>query len=189
MRLYRKGVGANLDESVESLRDENSVLMGSDSENIFLVYLYAHCARCIFLRLTVPSSFFFTLQEFAKEMISLTDAMSRICNIQRETSWLMRPWRYVQRKIRRLRQTASEKRRSGLRRRVCTCATFVVPLPADLLASGAVLQSGAGTQGRRFPQNHTTCAEHETNTSAAGLVICRPRQTVNLGIRRAAARE
>ncbi|KIP04140.1 hypothetical protein PHLGIDRAFT_93906 [Phlebiopsis gigantea 11061_1 CR5-6] len=110
LRLYRKGLGSNLEESMDSLRsaaEENSVLMGSDSENIFLVYF-----------------FFFTLQEFAKEMISLIDAMSRICNIQRETNWLLRPWRYVQRKIRRMRQTASEKRRSGL------TALFFLPDPA-----------------------------------------------------------
>ena len=42
LRLYRKGARSAVDESVESLRkslDANSVLMGAESESIFLVYL------------------------------------------------------------------------------------------------------------------------------------------------------
>jgi hypothetical protein len=43
LRLYRKGAGSTtVDESIRSLRaslDENSVLMGTESETIFLVYL------------------------------------------------------------------------------------------------------------------------------------------------------
>lgn len=74
------------------------------------------CARS-----DVYCSFFFTLQEFAKELISLVDAMSRICNVQRETGWrrLLRPWNYVRNRIRRLRTSSSEKRKSGLKRRFC----------------------------------------------------------------------
>jgi hypothetical protein len=47
--------------------------------------------------------------------------MSRICNLQRETGWqrLLRPWYYVRRKLRHMRVSASEKRKSGLRKRFC----------------------------------------------------------------------
>lgn len=43
VRLYRRGVGSSIDPmtaSSHSSIDENSVLMGADSESIFLVYLY-----------------------------------------------------------------------------------------------------------------------------------------------------
>ncbi|THH31394.1 hypothetical protein EUX98_g2773 [Antrodiella citrinella] len=61
LRLYRSGT-ADSSPSFTPNGDEN--IMGSQSENIFLVFI-------------------FTLQEFAKELISLVDAMSRICNIRR----------------------------------------------------------------------------------------------------------
>lgn len=56
--------------------------------------------------------------------MSLVDAMSRICNIQKQKAervwWkkLLRPWEYVRDRVRR-RRIASEKRRSGLSRRLC----------------------------------------------------------------------
>ena len=108
-------------ESLRASADENSVLMGAESESIFLVYL---CVLCVVRKIYVSNSsfsFFFTLQEFAKELISLVDAMSRICNIQRETGWrkILRPWNYMRTKIRRMRQTASEKRRSRLHKTFC----------------------------------------------------------------------
>lgn len=69
LRLYRRGVGSNLEESMDSLRsaaEENSVLMGSDSENIFLVYLCAFFAcrllHCLILCL-VSSSLYKSLQK------------------------------------------------------------------------------------------------------------------------------
>lgn len=43
LRLYRRGLGSPTltrpSDSIQSLGDDNSVLMGADSENIFLVYL------------------------------------------------------------------------------------------------------------------------------------------------------
>ena len=53
LRLYRKGAGTStIDESIESLRasaDDNSVLMGAESESIFLVYLcvQSYCLQLV----------------------------------------------------------------------------------------------------------------------------------------------
>ena len=38
------------------------------------------------------SSFIFTLQEYARELISLVDAMGRICNIERANAAHSGPW-------------------------------------------------------------------------------------------------
>ncbi|KAL6303505.1 Fusaric acid resistance protein-like-domain-containing protein [Sparassis latifolia] len=67
MRLYRSQnmSGTQSRASVNSAVDDNQVLIGSDSEHVFLVYY-----------------FIFTLQEFAKELLSLVDAMGRICTIE-----------------------------------------------------------------------------------------------------------
>lgn len=44
LRLYRRGLGSQsfsrVSESLQAPADDNSVLMGAESENIFLVYLY-----------------------------------------------------------------------------------------------------------------------------------------------------
>ncbi|KAM5533752.1 hypothetical protein V8D89_012625 [Ganoderma adspersum] len=69
LRMYRSGQAAGLEQSrssFASLKPENQILLGDESENVFLVYF-----------------FIFTLQEYARELISLVDAMSRICNIER----------------------------------------------------------------------------------------------------------
>ncbi|CDO69695.1 hypothetical protein BN946_scf184851.g83 [Trametes cinnabarina] len=67
IRLYRSsGNGYDSRASIASLNSDNLVLSGDESENIFLVYFYI-----------------FTLQEFARELISLVDAMGRVCSIER----------------------------------------------------------------------------------------------------------
>ncbi|KAI0652901.1 Fusaric acid resistance protein-like-domain-containing protein [Cubamyces menziesii] len=68
VRLYRSGNISGFDSraSIASLTSDNQVLSGDESENVFLVYFYI-----------------FTLQEFARELISLVDAMGRVCSIER----------------------------------------------------------------------------------------------------------
>ncbi|KAH9857292.1 hypothetical protein C2E23DRAFT_807373 [Lenzites betulinus] len=68
LRLYRSGNVSGVDSraSIASLTSENQALSGDESENIFLAYFYI-----------------FTLQEFSREIISLVDAMGRVCNIER----------------------------------------------------------------------------------------------------------
>ncbi|KAI0929858.1 hypothetical protein AcV5_006710 [Taiwanofungus camphoratus] len=68
LRLYRNrnASGTQSRSSVSSMIEENHILTGGDGENVFLVYF-----------------FIFTLQEFAKELVSLVDAMQRICNIEK----------------------------------------------------------------------------------------------------------
>ncbi|THH14901.1 hypothetical protein EW146_g5493 [Bondarzewia mesenterica] len=67
LRLYRRsdasGLNSRASGSIYSLNEnkENTILSGSDNENVFLVYF-----------------FIFTLQEFARELISLVDAMGRV---------------------------------------------------------------------------------------------------------------
>ncbi|CAL1706087.1 unnamed protein product [Somion occarium] len=115
LRLYRKGTGGTAGTAssrmsvVSSLTDTD----GSDSENIFLVYF-----------------FIFTLQEFAKELVSLVDAMGRICSIQRaeaeQRSWwasLIRPITLVCNKlVTKTRSSGSRPRleKGLLRRRLST---------------------------------------------------------------------
>ncbi|THG95980.1 hypothetical protein EW026_g5766 [Hermanssonia centrifuga] len=109
LRLYRKSA-TSAETSIASLTDENSVLNGSDSESIFLVYF-----------------FFFTLQEFARELVSLVDAMSRICEIQKQNAekrgWksiLTSPWKLVRSSVGsfRRRRTAEKRRNATLSRRL-----------------------------------------------------------------------
>ncbi|KAH9893586.1 Fusaric acid resistance protein-like-domain-containing protein [Cubamyces lactineus] len=68
VRLYRSGNISGFDSraSIASLTSDNQVFAGDESENVFLVYFYI-----------------FTLQEFARELISLVDAMGRVCSIER----------------------------------------------------------------------------------------------------------
>ncbi|KAI0267057.1 hypothetical protein BC834DRAFT_872327 [Gloeopeniophorella convolvens] len=69
LRLYNRSdvSGVTSRASITSIEDNsNPVLFGSDNEHVFLVYF-----------------FIFTLQEFARELISLTVAMSRIYAAER----------------------------------------------------------------------------------------------------------
>ncbi|TFK90654.1 hypothetical protein K466DRAFT_484360 [Polyporus arcularius HHB13444] len=68
LRMYRSGNVSCVDSraSFASLTSDNPVLMGDESEHVFLAYF-----------------FIFTMQEYARELISLVDAMSRICSIER----------------------------------------------------------------------------------------------------------
>ncbi|KAI0058126.1 hypothetical protein BV25DRAFT_1811380 [Artomyces pyxidatus] len=70
LRLYNRSdvSGITSRASIASL-DENPVMAGSDNENVFLVYF-----------------FIFTLQEFAEELVSLVDAMSRVYLAERASA-------------------------------------------------------------------------------------------------------
>ncbi|KAK7692161.1 hypothetical protein QCA50_003780 [Cerrena zonata] len=82
VRLYRKGTGSSR-MSITSLSDsDNPYMADNDSENIFLIYF-----------------FIFTLQEFAKELASLVDAMGRIYSIQRIEAEQKRWWRSLVRPL------------------------------------------------------------------------------------------
>ncbi|KZT10938.1 uncharacterized protein LAESUDRAFT_643293 [Laetiporus sulphureus 93-53] len=63
MRLYRSHNMSGLQsrDSYSAVSDDNQLLTGGDGESVFLVYF-----------------FIFTLQEFAKELISLVDALQRL---------------------------------------------------------------------------------------------------------------
>ncbi|KAI0694282.1 Fusaric acid resistance protein-like-domain-containing protein [Cytidiella melzeri] len=120
LRLYRRGLGtpsiSRTSESLQSSADDNPVLMGDESENIFLVYF-----------------FFFTAQEFAKELVSLVDAMRQINNIRdaNAKSWkaiVTFPWNFVTaRWRRRSSHTRGGRNKSGLRQRLS--AFFASPRP------------------------------------------------------------
>ncbi|KAI0745606.1 Fusaric acid resistance protein-like-domain-containing protein [Earliella scabrosa] len=71
LRMYRNGniSVSNSRASIGSFGSagsDNQMLLGDESENVFLAYF-----------------FIFTMQEYARELISLVDAMSRICSIER----------------------------------------------------------------------------------------------------------
>ncbi|KAH8107675.1 Fusaric acid resistance protein-like-domain-containing protein [Cristinia sonorae] len=117
LRMYRSGTASEPLETPAG-NDENT-LTGSQSENIFLVYF-----------------FIFTLQEFAKELISLVDAMSRICNIRRAEAERRGLWHTLTVPFVRLRARFStfgphsrlqeRKARLGIRKRLSEY--FVTPL-------------------------------------------------------------
>ncbi|KAG9316913.1 Fusaric acid resistance protein-like-domain-containing protein [Chiua virens] len=67
LRLYRRSnfASRSMEKSTHSSLEDNSVLKESEHEDIFLVYF-----------------FIFTLQEFAGELMSLTDAMRRIYAVE-----------------------------------------------------------------------------------------------------------
>ncbi|KAI0676139.1 Fusaric acid resistance protein-like-domain-containing protein [Trametes maxima] len=116
LRLYRSGNISGLDSraSIASLGSENQILAGDESENIFLIYFYI-----------------FTLQEFARELISLVDAMSRLCSIERANAAHGGLWGRVKGALlfnSRIRNTlgrgAREKRPRSMRKRF---SAFFVP--------------------------------------------------------------
>ncbi|KAL1940894.1 hypothetical protein VTO73DRAFT_7935 [Trametes versicolor] len=116
LRLYRSGNISGVDSraSVASLTSENQALSGDESENIFLVYFYI-----------------FTLQEFSRELISLVDAMGRICNIERANAARSGLWAHFKAVLpfgsgarSTLRRRAREKQQSSMRKRL---SAFFVP--------------------------------------------------------------
>jgi hypothetical protein len=96
MRLYNR-VNAQSPSSHTSTAasastdNSNPFLSGSDNEHVFLVYL---CVGLVALFLSFAdshgASFIFAMQEFARELISLTVAMSRIYAAERPD--LSRRW-------------------------------------------------------------------------------------------------
>ena len=86
--MYRNGNVSisNSRASIGSVGSENQMLLGDESENMFLVYLSVSSHICCLRPRTDLSSgysFIFTMQEYARELISLVDAMGRICSIER----------------------------------------------------------------------------------------------------------
>lgn len=111
MRLYKRSnfAAASMGISFDSSAPLDNVLMNSEHEHIFLLYF-----------------FIFTLQEFSRELISLTDAMSRIYAVKQVRAdtpgWFNRyilhgPSNLLSAMRLRRRNLAYEKsKRSGLRR-------------------------------------------------------------------------
>ncbi|KAI9067926.1 hypothetical protein FKP32DRAFT_1562778 [Trametes sanguinea] len=120
VRLYRSSAnlsGHDSRASIASLTSENQVLSGDESENIFLVYFYI-----------------FTLQEFARELISLVDAMGRVCSIERANAARNGLWGRFKAAVllscgvrEPFRRNAREKRSKSIRKRLS--AMFVPQQP------------------------------------------------------------
>ncbi|TCD61379.1 hypothetical protein EIP91_008533 [Steccherinum ochraceum] len=126
LRLYRTGTATEPSHSSStSFGDENQLTTGSQSENIFLVYF-----------------FIFTLQEFAKELISLVDAMSRVCNIRRAQAEKRSWWHTLTAPLLRLYsqmtqrgangRSGESKQKAGMRKRL---SAYFVTLPAHKAVS------------------------------------------------------
>ncbi|OCH91682.1 hypothetical protein OBBRIDRAFT_728270 [Obba rivulosa] len=117
IRLYRSGYRSGLEsrQSGSSAVGEEQRFEGTDGESIFLVYF-----------------FIFTLQEFTKELISLVDAVGRICSIERAKANRRGFWKRLKSLVPRIpsswkRLTRREKRKqSGLHRRF---SVLFVPEP------------------------------------------------------------
>ncbi|KZT29097.1 hypothetical protein NEOLEDRAFT_1154149 [Neolentinus lepideus HHB14362 ss-1] len=123
IRLYRRNESAfrHSHSSTNLLLDENTVLTGTEHENVFLVYF-----------------FIFTLQEFARELVSLVDAMSRIYSIDKAKSARGR-WKTLS-GVASIVGSTNAKRRvtvekpggSSLRHRI---STYIVPERKHVMAS------------------------------------------------------
>ncbi|KAJ6594590.1 Fusaric acid resistance protein-like-domain-containing protein [Mycena capillaripes] len=92
LRLYRRSAASELPADLrDSIYTENSeILSGSENENVFLVYF-----------------FIFTMQEFAGELVSLVDAMSRIYSLEQARANRARWWTRI------FKWSRKEKPRSG----------------------------------------------------------------------------
>ena len=127
LRMYRSGQAVALEHSrssAASLASENQLLMGDESETVFLVYLYASVSSVAFRTSCYPYSFIFTLQEYARELISLVDAMGRICSIERANAARGGLWRQLSARLgpslgRRGNRPGQAKTASSMRKRFC----------------------------------------------------------------------
>jgi hypothetical protein len=101
LRLYQRADahgstshGSTASASASSEYGPNPFLSGSESEHVFLMYLYVvQIGDPLSFFLTLCASFIFAMQEFARELISLTVAMSRIYAVERPQNsrgWLSR---------------------------------------------------------------------------------------------------
>jgi hypothetical protein len=94
MRLYNRVNAQSPTSTAASASTDNSnpFLSGSDNEHVFLVYLCVGLVTLFFLSFADShgASFIFAMQEFARELISLTVAMSRIYAAERPD--LSRRW-------------------------------------------------------------------------------------------------
>lgn len=66
---------------------EGNIFTQGDNEHVFLVYLCVQCSTLVCPHtadLVSLPSFIFTLQEFARELVSLVDAMERIYSLEQE---------------------------------------------------------------------------------------------------------
>lgn len=92
MRLYRRSDTTDR----FSMTSEDAVptlLANGDNETVFLVYLYVPTIHTNF-ELTLPS-FIFTIQEFARELVLLVDAMGRIYMLERQGAKQSSLWQWV----------------------------------------------------------------------------------------------
>ncbi|KAK7001339.1 ArAE-2 domain-containing protein [Favolaschia claudopus] len=81
LRLYRRSAASEFPADLrDSILSENTEVLGSENEHVFLVYF-----------------FIFTMQEFAGELVSLVDAMNRIYSLEHarvnRPSWWTRIFR------------------------------------------------------------------------------------------------
>ncbi|KAH9949028.1 Fusaric acid resistance protein-like-domain-containing protein [Amylocystis lapponica] len=110
LRLYRANTTSGLQsrDSHSSMLSDNPMLINTDGENIFLVYF-----------------FIFTLQEFARELVSLVDAVGRICSIERANAARRGFWNRFGRLVQIGRTSPREKRPGGgMRKRL---SAYFVP--------------------------------------------------------------
>lgn len=103
LRLYRKSdlISASVTSHSEAFMSasssswktdgekekEGNIFTQGDNEHVFLVYLCVQCSARVCMHiadLALLSSFIFTLQEFARELVSLVDAMERIYSLEQE---------------------------------------------------------------------------------------------------------
>lgn len=117
LRLYRRSDANHTSSSnpQNTVHGENSLLTGPDHEHVFLVYF-----------------FIFTLQEFARELVSLVDAMERIYTFEQarlvQRSFWWKVFVRIGQTLRNIRHWGksgkSSQGRSGLRR---TLSVYIIP--------------------------------------------------------------
>lgn len=132
VRLYSRRISSSSSShSLESSLGDNPLFTsGTKHENVFLVYLWVqYTIGDIFPHYSLRSSFIFTLQEFAAELTSLMDAMSRVAVCRGATAtwgnWLKRRVGDINEFFRSKvwswkKQLSAPEKRKRIVRRICT---------------------------------------------------------------------
>lgn len=140
------------------------------------------------------------MQEYARELISLVDAMSRICSIERANAkrsgvlgrlktLLRLPWR----SNRSSQRFTRGRRAKSIGKRFCMSYSRISsslrsvdrPLMFTMRCchSSRLLHGAQAAQGRLVPESHTACAEHHPDSCPRELDVHRPGETVIVGAR------
>ena len=174
-----------------------------DNETVFLVYLsvFEACVADVTTRLIIANnslySFIFTLQEFARELVSLVDAMGRIYALEQQAAFGTTLWRWVKDRFTCLRvrsgrdqnSATAKSARPSLRRRLGK-AYFLGSVSSPTVLHGTFVSSvirthrPASAERAQVSESATTRTEHSADAFTVLFVPLWTAETVILGVGR-----